>query len=64
MVLALTANIILSAIVFATIITLLVRGIRRPVNTAVATVAPRPRAERARSREHRSGGLVTARPWA
>jgi hypothetical protein len=52
-------NAVLALIVFAAVITLIMRAIKAPRTHAVAAHEPR----RAR-RDRRSGALVPARPWA
>jgi hypothetical protein len=62
MVLAVVANLVLSAIVFAAVIGLIIRAIR---SRTPAVIAARPvRARQARSRNRYSAGLAAARPWA
>lgn len=62
MVLALVANLVLSAIVFAGVIGLIMRAVR---SQTPAVIAARPvRARQPRSRNRHSAGLVAARPWA
>ncbi len=63
MVLALTANIVLSLVVFAAVIALIMRAIRSPRSASPAVVpagARLGRARQARAREHRSAGLAPA----
>jgi hypothetical protein len=52
-------NAVLALIVFAAVITLIMRAIKAPRTHAV--VAPQPQPAR---RDRRSGALVPARPWA
>jgi len=67
MVLALIANIALSAIVFVVIVAMIVRAIRTQPGRVVIAPAPEPtpaaRARQPRGREYR-GALTPARPWA
>lgn len=56
-------NAVLALIVFAAVITLIMRAIKAPRSHAVIAPQPQPQPERAR-RDRRSGALVPARPWA
>jgi hypothetical protein len=63
MTLALVANIVLSAIVFAAVIGLIMRAIRSQPTAVIAAQPARAR-QRAASRERHSAGLAAVRPWA
>jgi hypothetical protein len=63
MILAVVANIVLSAIVFAAVIGLIMRTIRSQTPAVIAARPVRTQ-QPAWSRELRSAGLAAARPWA
>jgi hypothetical protein len=63
MVLAITVNIVLAAIVFTGVILLIMRAIRSSDATA-PTVAVASRQVRSAPARRRSGAIVPARPWA
>jgi hypothetical protein len=63
MIIALVANIVLSAIVFATVTGFIMRTVRSQTSAVIAVRSVRTR-QPAASRERRSAGLAAARPWA